>query len=169
MRGGRRGPFEASFEAAVQAPTRQLQLRKGRAEHGTQGRVPPAPGGAAQREAPIDESRRGRHVGLIAAQSYDASAGEDAPPFVLERYEQVEDLDAQVLALHSVGKTVVEEELVSEVAALMIEAEPRRPRSVPVRQNRPHQVVGVQEVERRGREVELREDDAEQADLKAVA
>jgi hypothetical protein len=51
------------------------------------------------------------------------------------------------------------------MAALMEEAKPPRPPTTPVGQHRPDQVIGIQEIRRMSVEVELREHDAEEADL----
>ena len=88
---------------------------------------------------------------------------------MLDRDERIGDLEAQILALHAVRDSVVEEELVSEVTALVIEAHPSRPAPAPESQLRTDQVIGVEEIERRSIEVELREDRAEHAHLEPVA
>src|SRR5207253_8279428 len=77
--------------------------------------------------------------------------------------------EAQVLALHAVIEPIVEEELVAQVAALVIEAHSSRPAPAAEGQLRPDDVIGVEEVPRGSVEVELRKDPAEQAHLKPVA
>src|SRR5207248_4255115 len=144
-----------------------------RAEDRTQPRSleppPGLPAGTAQLEPPLREWRGGGKVRGGAAENHQPSAAVEPPPAVLGRDDRVEDLEAQVLALHAVIDPVVEEELVAQVTALVIEAQSSRPAPTAQRHLRPDEVVGVEKVPRTGVEVELREDRAEQAHLDPVA
>src|SRR5260370_39880894 len=80
MRGVPRRPFEASFEAAVQAPTRHLQVGQVDAEHRAQARVlQPDPDRAAQFSPILHEYRRGRDVGLFAENDGTPASGHPRP------------------------------------------------------------------------------------------
>src|SRR3989454_1264593 len=173
VRATRRCPFEAPAHARVRGPPDSLHRREVPTEHRTQARVlqpvPRLPDGTAQLEAPLNERRRGGEVACAGVENHQATADENPPPGVLDRAEHVQDLEAQVLALHAVREAIVHKELVAQVTALVIEARSPRPASAPESELRPHEVVGVEEVQLGGVEVELRKGHAEQAHLKPVA
>src|SRR5207248_8940698 len=168
-----RAPFETPVQARVDVPPVCLHGHEIRAEHGTEAGAPqPRPGlpvGSPQLEAPLEESGPRREVGVLSAEDEQASAAVEPPPGILDRGEPIDDLEAHVLAPDAVTDGVVEEELVAEMAALVIHAQPARPGSAAHRDLRSDEVIGIEQVGGIGVEVELREDRAEHADLDAVA
>jgi hypothetical protein len=60
--------------------------------------------------------------------------------------------------IHPIESGILEEKFISDMAALMVEAHPRGPGSMPPGEGNPHDIIGINQVRRRSIQIELRKD-----------